>query len=123
MTKIAIPIFLDRISPRLDCAKRMLILHVEENRLLNKKEMDISQWPPDSKAVRLKDMGVEQVICGGLRHEDRLLLNHSGILLASPIFGEIESVINALLKGKLKRSCCTCPGRSKRRKPGCLVRG
>jgi predicted Fe-Mo cluster-binding NifX family protein len=123
MTKVAIPVFLDRISPRLDCAKRMLVLYIEENRLLDKREMDISNWPADSKVTHLKEMGVEQVICGGLRLEDRFLLNHAGILVAAPIYGEIETVIASFLKGRLKRSCCPCPGRSKRSKPGCPVRG
>ena len=116
MTKVAMPVFLDRISPRLDCAKRMLILYIEENRLLDKIEMDISDWSPDAKIMRLKEMGVDQIICGGLRMEDRFLLNHSGILVASPIFGEINTIIDNFLKGALRRFGCPCSGRLKRNK-------
>jgi hypothetical protein len=118
MTKVAIPIFLDRISPRLDCAKRMLVLQIEENRLLDKREMDISDWSPDEKITRLKHMGIAQVICGGIRLEDRFNLNRCGIRVASPIFGEIDSVIEAFLKGSLKGPGCPCPRRQRRRRNG-----
>jgi predicted Fe-Mo cluster-binding NifX family protein len=115
MTKVAIPIFLDRISPRLDCARRMLILHIEKNRLLDKREMDISHWEPDEKITQLRHMGIEQVICGGLRLEDRIHLNRFGIRVASPIFGEIDTVIDAFLKGALRWPGCPCPRRQRRR--------
>lgn len=115
MTKVAIPIFLDRISPRLDCARRMLIIHIEKNQLLDKREIDISHWAPDEKITQLRHMGIEQVICGGLRLEDRIHLNRSGIRVASPIFGEIDTVIDAFLKGALKWPGCPCPRRQRRR--------
>ena len=88
MIKVAIPIFLDRISPRLDCARRILILDIEKNRLVDKRELDISHWPPDEKIFQLKQMGIAQLICGGLRLEDRIGLNRFGIRVASPLSGK-----------------------------------
>jgi hypothetical protein len=120
MNKVAIPVFLDRISPRLDCAKRMLVLYVEENRLLDKREMDISRWSPDEKTTRLKDLGIVQVICGGIRQEDRFNLNRCGIQVVSPIFGEISTVIEAFLKGALKGPGCPCPRRQGRKMKGLI---
>jgi predicted Fe-Mo cluster-binding NifX family protein len=114
MIKVAIPIFLDRISPRLDCARRLLILEIEKNRLVDKRELDISHWPPDEKIIQLSRMGIRQLICGGLRLEDRDGLNRFGIQVASALYGEVESVIKEYLNGNLQVPCC----RAQERRPG-----
>lgn len=119
MLKVAIPVFLDRISPRLDCARRMIILEIEKNRLVDKKEWDISHWPADEKIIQLRQMGIKQLICGGIRVEDRIGLNHYGIQVVSPVFGEIETVIRGLLKGTLKNPCCS-RSRNQRGRKNCL---
>ena len=119
MIKVAIPIFLDRISPRLDCARRMLILEIEKNRLVDKRELDISHWPPDEKIIQLRQMGIAQLICGGIRVEDRIGLNRFGIRVASPVFGEIDTVIKEFLKGALRAPGCPC-GRRQRGRRNCL---
>ena len=122
MTKVAIPIFLDRISPRLDCARRLLILHIEKNQLLDKRELDISHWPPDEKIFQLRQLGIEQLICGGLRLEDRNGLNRFGIRVASPLYGEVDSIIQAYLRGNLPVPCCR-GGKERRRGKTCRMKG
>ncbi len=119
MIKVAIPIFLDRVSPRLDCARRLLVLQIENNRLVEKRELDISPWSPDGKIIQLRQLGIEQVICGGIRLEDKIGLNRFGIQVASLVFGEIDTIIEAFLRGTLKLPTCPCPGRQ-RRKRHCL---
>jgi predicted Fe-Mo cluster-binding NifX family protein len=106
MMKVAIPVFLDRISPRLDCARKLLILEIENNRLVGKRELDISHWPPDEKIIQLSRMGIGQLICGGIRLEDREGLNRFGIQVASALYGEVETVIKDYLSGSLPGPCC-----------------
>ena len=113
MIKVAIPIFLDRISPRLDCARRMLILEIEKDRLVDKRELDISHWLPDEKIIQLRQLGIEQLICGGIRDQDRMGLNQLGIQVAFSVFGEVDRIIGEYLQGNLKVSCCR--GRKGRR--------
>lgn len=114
--KVAIPVFLDRVSPRLDCARRLLLLDIENDRLREKKEMDISHWPPDEKVLNLKRLGVEQVICGGLRLQDRRGLHRCGIQVASPFFGEVKFIIQNYLNGKLPLSGCRAQNRRRRKR-------
>ena len=106
MTRVAIPIFLDRVSPRLDCARRMIILEIEKNRLVDKRELDISHWLPDEKIIQLNRMGVRQLICGGIRLEDRDGLNRFGIQVTSALYGKVETVIKEYLSGNLHGPCC-----------------
>ena len=122
MMKMAIPIFLDRVSPRLDCARRMLILHIEKNQLVDKRELDISRWPPDKKIFQLRQLGIEQLICGGLRLEDKIGLTRFGIRVASPLYGEVDSIIKEYLSGKLNMPCCR-GGKGRQRGKTCRRKG
>ena len=116
MMKVAIPIFLDRISPRLDCARKLLVLEIEKDRLVEKREMDISHWLPDEKIIYLKRLGIRQLICGGIRLEDRNGLNRFGIQVASPLYGEVDTIIKEYLSGKLNMPCCRVRKRKGRRR-------
>ena len=122
MTKVAIPIFLDRVSPRLDCARRMLILQIDKNQLVDKRELDISRWPPDEKIFQLRQLGIKQLICGGLRLEDKIGLTRFGIRVASPLYGEVETIIKEYLSGKLNLPCCR-GGKGKQRGKTCRRKG
>ena len=114
--KLAIPIFLNRISPRLDCAKQLLILEVDNDRLFDKRVLDISQWAPDEKIEFLKKMGINQLICGGIRLEDRSGLHRLGIQVVSPLYGEVDTIIKKYLSGRLALSCPRARLRKGRRK-------
>ncbi len=114
MTKVAIPVFLDRVSPRLDCARRLLVLQIENNRLVEKRELDISPWPPNEKIIHLRQLGIDQLICGGIRDQDRMGLHHWGIDVAFSVFGEVDRIIGDYLQGNLKVPCCR--GRKGRRR-------
>jgi predicted Fe-Mo cluster-binding NifX family protein len=114
MMKVAIPVFLDRISPRLDCARKLLVLEVEKDRILEKKELDISHWPPDKKIFYLREMGIKELICGGLRLQDRGGLRRFGIQVTSPLYGEVEAIIEAYINGNLSTSCCRAQKRRRR---------
>ena len=122
MIKLAIPIFLNRISPRLDCARRLLILHIEKNQLMDKRELDISRWAPDEKIFQLRQLGIEQLICGGLRLEDRIGLTRFGIRVASPLYGEVDTIIKEYLSGKLILPCCQ-GGKGRQREKTCRRKG
>lgn len=114
--KVAIPIFLDRISPRLDCARKLLILEIEKDRLVDKRELDISQWAPDEKIVYLNRMGISQLICGGIRLEDLSGLHRFGIQVASPFYGEVDTIIKEYLSRRLNLPCPRVRPRKGRRK-------
>jgi hypothetical protein len=117
MVSVAIPVFLDRISPRLDCARKLLVLKIDGKRLVERSELDIGHWLPDEKVVRLRRMGIDQLICGGLRIEDRTGLLRFGIQVASPFYGEVETIIQEYLSGNLEPSCCRARRRRRKGKP------
>ena len=106
MIKVAIPIFHNRVSPRLDCARKLLVLAIEKKQPVERMELDIGHWLPDEKIIQLRQMGIDQLICGGIRIEDRIGLTRFGIQVASPLYGEVDTIIEEYLRGNLNVSCC-----------------
>ena len=60
----------------------LLVLEIEKNQLVDKREFDISHWGPDEKIIYLRQLGIRQLICGGIRLEDINGLNRFGIQVA-----------------------------------------
>lgn len=102
MVKVAIPIFGDRISPRFDCARQILVLELRGKEIFGRQEISKEGWLPYSEAAAMKELGINTVICGGIRHWDLFSLKGQGIRVIPHVFGEIDNVINLFLAGKLK---------------------
>jgi predicted Fe-Mo cluster-binding NifX family protein len=120
MFKLGIPVFLNRIAPRLDCARKLLVLGIEGDRLVARAEFDISHWPPNEKITHLERLGVEKVICGGLRLEDKADLQRLGIQVLAPVFGEVDRILQDYLEGQLERMACCQGQRQRRRRRSCI---
>lgn len=114
MRRVAIPIFLDRVSPRLDCAGKLLILGIQGAQLAERSELDIRHWGPDEKILNLRQLGIQEIICGGIRYEDRAGLQRLGIQIFSPVFGEVQTIIKQYLKGVLEPFPCYRRNRKRR---------
>ena len=100
--KIAIPLFGSRVSPRFDCARRILLVTVEDNEVVEKKEVWAGRWNLLQRVIRLTELGIDTVICGGISNFSVRLLTSNGIRVVSWITGEAEEAIKLLLKGQLK---------------------
>jgi len=115
MRRVAIPVFLDRVSPRLDCAGKLLILGIQGTQLTERRELDIRHWTADEKIFNLRQLGIQEIICGGIRQEDRTGLQRLGIQVFAPVFGEVQTIIEHYLEGALAPSTCR---RNGNRRPG-----
>ncbi|MFH1146823.1 MAG: hypothetical protein V1736_03865 [Pseudomonadota bacterium] len=96
------PIFGTRISPRLDCARQILILELKGKEVIDREEISKEDWLPYSDATAMKELGINTVICGGIRHWDLFSLRGQGIRIIPHVFGDVEDVIKLFLTGKLK---------------------
>jgi predicted Fe-Mo cluster-binding NifX family protein len=84
MTRLAIPYFGSRVAPRLDGARSLLLLDIENDE------------------VRSRQSGVEVIICGGIDQHSLRLLRSRGINIFSWITGEVDDAIRLFLAGNLK---------------------
>ena len=108
--KIAIPLFNERVSPRFDCARSFLLAVAENGRAVKREEIPAALWSPLERVERLRELGVDTLICGGIDEaSSRRLILHD-IKLYSWVTGLAEEALQSLLKGGLKSCAMVGPG-------------
>ena len=108
--KIAIPLFNKRISPRFDCAQGFLLASTENGRVLKREVFSAPLWSPPERVKKLREMGVDTVICGGIDEvSSRHLILH-GIKVYSWETGLAENALQSYLKGELESGTMVGPG-------------
>lgn len=102
MTKIAIPIFDERVSPRFDCARSFLLIVVENSEVVESEELSVENWTSVERTRRLHALRVDTLICGGIDEISVRRLNHNGIRIYSWVTGLARDALISLLNGDLE---------------------
>lgn len=110
MTRVAIPIFRMKVSPVFDSCTRVLLVDIEKNREIDRKEFYLDSLSLNERLTILHKSGVEVVICSGISEVMEKMVLGKKIELISNITGEIESVLKAYLNGELSRAKYHGPG-------------
>jgi predicted Fe-Mo cluster-binding NifX family protein len=115
--KIAIPLFENRISPRLDCAKKALLVNVEEKykKVVLLKEEDFNIGDTSENIEFYISNKINVVICGGLSIEMQDMLVKHGIRVIPWVTGEAQKALDLFIEGKLASGTMLCSGRRLRR--------
>jgi predicted Fe-Mo cluster-binding NifX family protein len=108
--KIAIPLFNNRISPRFDCARDFLLALAENGRVVKREAFPAVLWSPLERVKRLKEMGVDTLICGGIDEISLRRLNFYNIKAYSYVTGLAEDALQSLLRGELESCAMIGPG-------------
>jgi len=101
MKRIAIPIFGDRISNRLDCSENILLVSIEEGEIKKRETIRLLQTNQSVKLSTLVDLGMDVLICNGITKFYSRRLSESNIRIIPWISGEVEEVLGWYLEGKL----------------------
>lgn len=120
--KVAIPLFVNRISPRFDFAPTLGLFDIEGEKVVETKEISCKGLTDLERVLRLKDLGVKTLICGGLPNYLLGLLNHHGIEVIPWVAGDANEALALYLQGKLSPRMALCPGRWSRQR-FCKKRG
>ena len=108
--KIAIPLFGARISPRFDHSKKFLLVEAENDTIIKRQELLIEGWTSLTVIRRLKELGVDALVCGGIDRFSAWQLNFNGIRIYPWVTGEVEKVLRCFLEGKLEAGTMMGPG-------------
>lgn len=100
--KAAIPIFGTRVSPRFFYSDRMVVFDIEDEMVAGKEIVVISGFDAAAWVQQLLDLNVDVFICGGADRDFIRRAEARGISVKNNVAGEIEEVIEALLKRKLR---------------------
>ena len=95
--KIAIPVFGDRVSPRFEFAREMLIVEAAQGREVLREKVLMAGIEPLHRVAQLQSLGVDTVICGGIHPLTLELLASSGIRVIAGVLGDVDSVVNQFL--------------------------
>jgi predicted Fe-Mo cluster-binding NifX family protein len=100
--KIAIPVFGNRVSSRLDCSESILLVSVDDRTILRRQETGWQHLNSLERVQLLLQEGVEVLICGGLTETCARMLQETGIEVTSWVRGEVEEVLFQYLHGILR---------------------
>ncbi len=107
MKTIALSIFGNRISPRLDVAEKLMIVKVENTVVKNKETLLLDSADILKKLDTLVKLKPDVLICGGLTSLCEQKLKNHNIKIIPWVKGETEYIIklylNSVLTGKNER--------------------
>lgn len=116
--KIAIPVFQDRVSPRFEFAPKLLLATIQDARVVEKQELDLSAFDYDlfQRSALLHKLGVEVFICGGLQDFVMRLLSAQKVRVVTSVYGDAEAALEQFLRGTLLTPAgpCRVVGRGRR---------
>lgn len=96
--KMAMTVWKNRISPVFDAAHMLLVVEIENDKIINRHyETFYPEWP-SRLANRLTDMDVSVLICGAISELPANIIEENGVKLIPFITGDIRQVIDACAK-------------------------
>ena len=108
--KVAIPIFGLRVSPRFDFAPGLWLFTVEDGRVVDRGEMALAHLSTPQRLERLRELGVEALICGGIDGHSAQILKSFQIEVTAWVAGDAEEAMQYFLRGELKAGSNLGPG-------------
>ncbi len=108
--KVAIPIWQGHVSPVFDSAQQLLIVEIADSAEIRRSEEKLPQGFPPQCVARLKQLGVDVLVCGAISRPLAGMIAASGITLVPFISGECEEVLAAYLDKKLPSPQFLMPG-------------
>jgi len=116
LMKVAIPVWVDRISPVFDVARRLLIMEIENGVEISREKMALNEMALAPRAIYIVELGVQVLICGAISWPLEMALSSSGIQVIPHICGNVDEVLKAFLAGRLINDGFLMPGCCGRRR-------
>ena len=97
--KVGITVWEDRISPVFDAARMLLVVNIEDHRLVSKQLMPCRPGMIGEFVRILEDEQIEEVICGAISQVPAKTLQAHEIRLVPFIAGTVDSVLHGYVEG------------------------
>ena len=101
MIRVAIPIFKQRVSPVFDSCTRVLLVDIEDDREVDRKEIYLDALSLNERVKILCKSNVTAVVCGGISGVLEKMLTGAKIELIGDITGRVDQVLRAYLTHRL----------------------
>jgi predicted Fe-Mo cluster-binding NifX family protein len=108
--KVAIPIWNNCVSSAFDFAHRLLLVDIQSNSETSRSEIPLNPEPIPQRAMHLKSLGVDVLICGAISRPLASLVETSGIQVLPYVVGPTDEILKAYLAGRLAQPRFVLPG-------------
>ena len=105
MNRIAIPVFKSRISPVFDSCARLLLVDLDQNQEIDRKEIFCEDLSEIERLKMMKNSGVSTIICGGISDSFYKLISSAQISVIIGIAGDVDQVLTAFQCNRLGETC------------------
>ena len=99
--RVAIPLFGTRVAPRFDSGSALLLADLADGKVLSSRQIADATTHPLRRVARLRELGVDAVVCGAVTGFVVRLLTANGIRVFGWVFAEATEALGALAQGKL----------------------
>ena len=110
LMKIALPVWKDNVSSVLDFAEKLLLVELEDGLEIGRNEIVFTEQSTPERAVKLRQLGVNVLICGAISRQLAYMLSSSGINVLPFTTGSVEQILKAYMTGNLNLPQYTMPG-------------
>lgn len=108
--RTAVPVWGTDISPVFDFARRVLVVESDLGHEIARFVYELPKKSMSSRAERLRELGVDLLICGAISKPLEKMITGSGINLISWKCGPVEEVLQAYFSGVLQDQRFSMPG-------------
>ena len=108
--RLAMPIWRDRLSPVMDVATRLLIIDLDDQKEIARREESIARQMAPQLARRLAELGVSVLICGGISQPLFALITAQGISVIPWMTGQSDEILSAYMDNRLHGHRFLMPG-------------
>jgi len=113
--RAAIPTWNDHVSPVFDVARRLIVVDIEDDTVVDYTEVSLESLSPVGRVRRLVDECVDVLICGAISRPLERMAASVGVTVIPYTCGLVEEVLSAFLSGRLTEQCFLMPGCGRRR--------
>jgi predicted Fe-Mo cluster-binding NifX family protein len=108
--QLAMPVWEGRVSPVFDTAARLVVVQLENNREVSRREVAVTE-PTLVERVRCLTMNkVDALVCGAISNELERMCRAAGIEVIAWVAGPLETVLAAYLRSELPNERFSLPG-------------
>ena len=108
--KVAVPVWGHFVSTVFDFCDRLLIVNIESGRIKDRTTARFAEDTIAAKAVRLRKIGVQTLLCGAISRPLERMLVASEIVVIPFLSGTADEILQAYLTGNLLDGRFALPG-------------
>ena len=108
--KVAVPVWGHFVSTVFDFCDRLLIVNVESGLIKDRTTVHFAEDTIAARAVRLRKIGVQTLLCGAISQPLERMLVASGIVVIPFLRGTTDEILEAYLAGNLLDGRFALPG-------------